>query len=228
MKPIDIATMIDFTAVTACATKTDVAELVSLAKQYHFKCIGTMPCFIPYARELLGEDEYTILGGCAGFPSGDDKTEIKVLQAKDMLADGCKEMDMVINIAYMKSGLYQEVLDDVCAVKRTVGDIPLKVILEVTYLNEDEIKRGCEIVAKAGAEFIKTGTGWAPEPTTIDHIKLIRSQVGDSLQIKAAGGIRDLDTLLRMRELGVTRFGIGKKSALKIMRTAQARYGNEL
>ncbi|MDR1029209.1 MAG: deoxyribose-phosphate aldolase [Clostridiales Family XIII bacterium] len=218
----EFANMVDFTAVSATATEDNVRELVELAKKYEFIAIGVVPCFVKLAKELIG-DAQIILGGSAGFPSGDDKTFIKVMMARDMLASGCTEIDMVVNIAYMKSHLFDKAEEDIKSVVDACDGTLLKVILEVTYMTDYEIGKGCEIIAKAGADYVKTGTGWAPNPTTVDHIKLMKAAIGDSIKIKAAGGIRTLETVETMIDLGVSRFGIGKDSALKIIGEIEAR-----
>ena len=176
---------------------------------------------LPLVRQLLGDQNEIIMAGGVGFPSGYAKTYIKVIETRDLLADGCREMDMVANIGYLKSGRFEDALDDIKAVLEVLDDIPLKVIIEVPHLTNDEIKRACDIVARSGAAYIKTGTGWALSPTTLDHIHVIKSQIGDSIKIKAAGGIRDLGTLLAMKEAGVSRFGIGKNPAMKIMKECE-------
>jgi deoxyribose-phosphate aldolase len=218
----EFAHLVDFTAVSAVATEDDVRELVDLAKKYKFIAIGVVPVFVKLAKELIG-DSGILLGGSSGFPSGNDKTTIKVMQARDMLAAGCDEMDMVINIAYMKSHLFDKAKDDIKAIVDAIDGMLLKVILEVTYMTDYEIRKGCEIIAEAGADFVKTGTGWAPQSTTIEHVRLIKDTVGSSLQIKAAGGIRTLETVETMLSMGVTRFGIGKSSALKIVGEIEAK-----
>ena len=218
----EFANMVDFTAVSPTVNEKDIRELVEYAKKYQFIAIGVPPCFVGLAIKLLGDTDI-ILGGSSGFPSGNDKTYIKVMMARDMLAAGCKEIDMVINIAYMKSGLYEKARDDIKAVVDAIDGTLLKVILEVPYMTDDEIKHGCEIIAEAGADYVKTGTGWAPNPTTIEQVRLIKSIVGNSLKIKVAGGVRTLDQVGQMIDIGVSRFGIGKNSALKIIEEIEAR-----
>ena len=127
---------------------------------------------------------------------------------------------MVQNITALKHGDYAEVGADIAAVKAAIGDTPLKVILEVSYLTDYEICKACEIAVENGASFVKTGTGWGPSPTTVNHIKLMKAAVGDRAQIKAAGGIRTVDTMMEMIDAGCTRFGIGLNSSVSILRQA--------
>ncbi|MEG0378194.1 MAG: deoxyribose-phosphate aldolase, partial [Eubacterium sp.] len=122
----------------------------------------------------------------------------------------------------LKSKMDDAVEADIRAVVKAVGDIPLKVILEVPLLTEDEIVRGAEIVKNSGASFVKTGTGWAGA-TTLRHIELIKKTVLDTIPIKVAGGVRDVDTLLKMVDMGVSRFGIGYRSAINIMEDYEKR-----
>lgn len=127
---------------------------------------------------------------------------------------------MVQNITALTHGDYQDVANDIAAVKAAIGEIPLKVILEVSYLNDYQIQKGAEIAVASGASFVKTGTGWGPKPSTVEHIKLIRDAIGTSAQIKAAGGVRTLNTVLEMIDAGCTRFGIGVNSSESILREA--------
>jgi deoxyribose-phosphate aldolase len=118
--------------------------------------------------------------------------------------------------------------DDIRSVVEAAGAVPVKVILEICYLTDDEIRRASEIGVKAGAAYIKTGTGWGPKPTTVETIRLIRQTIGDAALIKAAGGVRSLDILLEMEAAGCNRFGIGVRSAISILHEAYARAGIEI
>ena len=129
---------------------------------------------------------------------------------------------MVIQIGALKSGKYDRVRDDIKAVVEAC-DVPVKTILEVACLTDDEIRIGSRLAVEAGAAYVKTGTGWAGKPTTVDTIRLIKSEIGDAARIKAAGGIRDLATIEEMVRAGCSRFGIGLNSAIKIMEEAAAR-----
>lgn len=128
---------------------------------------------------------------------------------------------MVINVGALKSGAYDRVRDDIKAVVG-VCNVPVKSILEVAYLTEDEIRIASRLAVEAGVSFVKTGTGWAGKPTTVETIRIIKSEIGDAARIKAAGGVRELSTLLEMVEAGCSRFGIGLNSAIKILEQAKA------
>lgn len=223
-----IGRLIDVSAVRTDVTVTEIDKMIDVAKKYDCICTFAMPSFTGYVIEKLKDTPNTIVGGVVGFPSGADTTSIKVATAKENIALGCSELDMVINVGAMKSGLYDMVRDDIKAVVEAADGIPVKSILEVPYLTDDEIKRASLLAVEAGVTFVKTGTGWPQQHTTVEHVKLIKSVVGNSAFIKAAGGIRDLDTLLQMIEAGCSRFGIGIRSAISIFQEAYKRVGIEI
>jgi len=152
-----------------------------------------------------------------GFPSGAHSTAIKVAEAREQLAAGAVELDMVINVGMLRSGRDSFVEEDIRAVANAAGAVPLKVILEAHYLTDDEIVRGSRLAVRAGAAFVKTGTGWAPTGATLHNVRLIKSAVGESARVKAAGGVRDLKTVVEMIRLGVSRFGVGLATGAKIL-----------
>ncbi len=212
--------MIDLSCVKADSSIEEMNKMVQLAKDYNFVCCFAMPYYTKWLVEQLKDFPETVIGGAVGFPHGNDLTEVKILSAVTQKNLGCKEIDMVQNITALKHGDYDEVEKDIRAVKEAIGDTPLKVILEVSYLTDDEICRASEIAVKGGAHFVKTGTGWGNKPTTVDHIKLIHKTIGDSAKIKAAGGVRDLETILAMIDAGCSRFGIGVNSSIAILKEA--------
>ena len=219
--PYEIARMIDISAVRADSTLDEVRKVADAAKKYSFICAFALPCFTGELVQLLRDRNDIMVGGVSGFPSGADTTETKVAAAKQMLSLGVNEVDMVINIGALKSGRYDLVRDDIRAVVDACS-VPVKSILEVAYLTDDEIRIASRLAVEAGVAFVKTGTGWANKPTTVETIKLIKSEIGDSAKIKAAGGVRDLSTLLAMVREGCSRFGIGLNSAIKIIQEAEA------
>lgn len=213
--------IIDLSAVQAASTRADVEKTLEVAIQYGCYAIHALPGFIPYVRDHIetlppGTHRPT-LGGPVGFPSGNETTHIKVSQAKELLAFGCVEIDMVMNIAYMKSGMYSEMETDIQAVKNAIGKVPLKVILECHYLTDSEIGDAAKLAVQSGADWIKTATGWAPTGATLENVALIKKAIGDTAQIKAAGGVRNLETVQKMTDLGVERFGISYSSFVKII-----------
>ena len=140
----------------------------------------------------------------------------RVAQAKELVARGCDEIDMVMNVGKMRSGLAKEVAADIAAVKEVMGDMPLKVILECHHLTDRQIAEASVIAVDAGASWVKTGTGWAPTGATLENVKIMKDAVGDRARVKAAGGVRSLETIEKMVDLGVERFGIGCGTVKKL------------
>lgn len=219
---------IDISGVRADVSLRELDGIVAAAKRFRFVCAFAMPCFTRRLVRALADTPEVMVGGVVGFPSGADSTFVKTAAAKELLSFGVDELDMVINIGVLKSGADAVVRDDVRAVVDAAGGTPVKCILEVAHLTDDEIRRGSELAVGAGVAYVKTGTGWAGKPTTVEHIRLIRQTIGDAAKIKAAGGVRTLDTALAMMEAGCDRFGIGLKSALGIVEEAYARAGAPL
>ena len=222
-----IARMIDISSVKAESMVTEITRMVEVAKHFRFICSFAMPSFTKRLVDMLSTENDILVGGVVGFPSGTDTTSVKVATAKEMMAAGVDELDMVINVGALKSGLYDEVYNDIHSVVQTANGMPVKCILEIAHLTDDEIRRGSELAVRAGVTYVKTGTGWASKPTTVETIKIIKSEIGDSAKIKAAGGVRTLDTLLEMVDAGASRFGIGTNSAISIMKEAYVKYGKE-
>ncbi len=212
----EVARLIDISAVKTESSISDVNEVIDAAKKNNLICVFSMPCFVDYVVEQMKGYDTINIGGVVGFPSGSETTETKIFQAAQMKGKGCTEVDMVINVGKLKSGMYDEIVSEIKAIKATVSPLPLKVIIEVALLTDEEIVKASQLVVEGGADYVKTGTGWMGS-TTIDHVKLIKATVGDTIKLKVAGGVRDLETLKAMYELGVARFGIGYKSVLSII-----------
>lgn len=212
-----IAQMIDLSAVQAENNERYIRKLVDTAININCIAVFTLPSWIPFAKSLLGPDTPTLLGGAVGFPSGGNTTQIKVFETSELIQMGCSEIDVVVNIGKLLSGHYKEVYEDIRSVVDAAEKTPVKVIIECHYLSEKDILKSCDIVIKSGASWVKTGTGWAPTGATAENVKLIRDHVGNQVKIKAAGGIRDLASLLLLYDLGARRFGLGLNSALSII-----------
>lgn len=225
MNLLEIPRLIDISGVRTDVSLDEIDKIAAVAQQYRFVCAFAMPCFTRQLVNKLCNDNDIMVGGVVGFPSGADTTFVKVATAKDMIAAGVDELDMVINVGALKSGRYDLVRDDIKAVVEAAGCMPVKSILEIAYLSDDEIARGSLLAVEAGVTYVKTGTGWANKPTTVDTIKLIKRTIGDAALIKAAGGVRTLDTLLEMVDAGCSRFGIGLASVLSIMDEVYTREG---
>ncbi len=213
----DIARMIDISAVRTQHGEREITTLVENAKRYRFIAVHVLPCWVPLLKRLLIGEEDIMIGAPVGFPSGAHRTQIKVAEATMLIADGVQEMDMVINVGKLRSGCFADVEEDAAAVVKAAGPVPVKVIIETPYLDADEIKRACEICIKVGAAYVKTSTGWAPNGATLESIRLITSFVGNAIKVKAAGNIRDLDTMIQMYRMGVPRFGINLDSSMEIV-----------
>ncbi len=215
--------MLDLSAVRTDVDSSEVTRLAETAAKYHCVCAFVLPSHLPELHTLLADSPDVGLGAVVGFPSGAHSTAVKVSEAREQLAQGASELDMVINVGMLRSGRDRYVEDDIRAVVEAADGTPVKVILEAHYLTDDEIVRGSQIAVRAGAAFVKTGTGWAPTGATLDNVRLIKSAVGDRARIKAAGGVRNLETVVEMIRLGVSRFGVGLESGVKILDACAAR-----
>ncbi len=213
----DIAKMIDISCVRTISNEADIEEMANAAKQYGFGQVSVLQSFIPFTKQLIQDTPEIRLVGNVSFPSGSDSTSTKVFQAKEMVAAGCDEIDMVMNIGMLKSGYLREVKEDIQAVRDIIQPLPMKVIIEIMYLSQEEIKHACEISIECGATFVKTGTGWADRGTTLEDVLIVKSLVGDKIKIKASGGIRSVQTLVKMYQAGARRFGINLKSGIEIL-----------
>ncbi len=216
MTPREIAALIDVSAVRADSTLDDVRASAEMAMQYGCICVFALPAHTPYLIELLAGSP-TFAGGVVGFPGGAETTATKAATAAELVAMGCQEIDMVNNIAWLKAGDQARYINDIRTVVEASGGKPVKVILESHWLSADEIVRACEWCVEAGASWVKTGTGWPPTGATLENTALMKRTVGGRCQVKAAGGVRDLETLLAMYAAGVRRFGIGVKTAAAIL-----------
>jgi len=212
----EIAQMIDISAVRADSTIEEIKASAELAKQFGCICVFALPAHTPYLISQLGGST-VFAGGAVGFPGGGDTTSIKVATAKEVVAMGCQEVDMVNNVAWLKANNKQAYMNDVRSVVGAAGGKPVKVILECHWLTRDEIVLACEWCVEAGASWVKTGTGWAPTGATLENVALMKQAVGEHCQVKAAGGVKDLQTLLAMHERGVRRFGVGVRTARAIL-----------
>jgi deoxyribose-phosphate aldolase len=217
----EIAKLMDISAVRADSTIEEIKDSADLAKQFGCICVFALPAHTPYLISQLGGST-VIAGGAVGFPGGAETTATKVAITKEVVAMGCQEVDMVNNIAWLKANNKAAYINDVRSVVQAAGGKPVKVILECHWLTPAEIVRACEWSVEAGASWVKTATGWAPTGATLENVTLMKQTVGDRCQVKAAGGVKDLQTLLAMVERGVRRFGIGVRTARAILEGAAA------
>ena len=204
----DIAKTIDHSLLKPELDDTFVADGCRLAARYDVASVCVRPADVVLARELL-EGTDVAVGTTIGFPHGNHLTATKVFEAQRALADGATELDMVLQIGALKSGRDADVRADIAAVVEAghaAGAI-VKVIFENAYLTDDEKVRACHLTEAAGADFVKTSTGFAPSGATHDDLRLMRANTSPHIQVKAAGGVRTLDALLEVMALGVTRIG---------------------
>lgn len=218
LKTKDIARMIDISCVRSYMTYQDIEEMAWAALKYKFICAHVLPSNVPFAKKLLESDPDVMVGCPVGFPGGGVTTETKVFEMKQCFEMGADEVDAVMNIGWLRSGRYAETKEDIQKVIEAADGRPIKTIIEVMTLSDDQITQACRIAEEAGAAYIKTGTGWITgKPTTVHHIEVIKKQIGDRLGIKASGGIRGLKTVIDMYKLGVRRFGVGYTDAIDII-----------
>ncbi len=203
-----LAKTIDHSLLRPELTDQDIIEGCALARRYNVASVCVKPSHVPLAvREL--QDSRVAIGTVIGFPHGAHTTAVKVFEAKDALANGATELDMVINIGALRSGRSADVRYDIRAVTEVAhqSGALVKVIFENAYLTDEEKVLACQLTEQAGADFVKTSTGFASSGATIEDLKLMRATVGPQVQIKAAGGVRTLDALLAVIDAGCTRVG---------------------
>lgn len=218
----DIANTMDHSLLQPQMDKKDIEEGCAMAVKYNTISVCVRPCDIEYAADYL-KDTDIIITTVIAFPHGTATTESKVFETEDAIARGADEIDMVINIGKVKSHDWEYVEKDVRAVAEAAhrGGCQLKVILENAYLTEEEKIKACQICDKAGADFTKTSTGYAPSGSKIEDLKLMRANTSSRMQVKAAGGIRTLDDCLAIMATGTCR--IGTRSTAKILADAVER-----
>ena len=204
----DIAKTIDHSLLRPELDDAFVEDGCRLAAKYDVASVCVRPADVRRARAILDGTDVAV-GTTIGFPHGNHLTAVKVFEAERALEQGATELDMVIQIGALKSGRDRDVEDDIRAVVDVAhanGAI-VKVIFENAYLTEDEKIRACRLTEAAGGDFVKTSTGFAPSGATHDDLRLMRANTSPHIQVKAAGGVRTLDALLAVMELGVTRIG---------------------
>ncbi len=204
----ELAKVIDHSLLKPELTEADVIAGCELARRYHVASVCAKPCDVKLAKQLLAGSDVAV-GTVVGFPHGNSTTSVKVAEAKQALADGAVELDMVINVGALRSGKNDYVCDEIRAVvdvAHKAGAL-VKVILENAYLTHEEKIAGCKLAEEAGADFVKTSTGFAPTGATVEDIRLMRATVSPRVQVKAAHGVRTLQALLDVIDAGATRCG---------------------
>jgi deoxyribose-phosphate aldolase len=205
---------IDHTILKANATESDVAQLCDEARQHEFFSVCINSAWVPVARKLL-EGSSVKVCSVIGFPLGAMSTAAKVFEAKQAVEDGADEIDMVINVGWLKDGKDDAVREEIRAIKTAVGARVLKVIIETCYLSDAEKVRACELSVAAGADFVKTSTGCGTGGATVEDVRLMLDTVKEKALVKASGGVRDAEAAKKYIEMGVMR--LGTSNGIKIV-----------
>ena len=214
----DIFGKVDHTLLTQAATWAEIKQICDDAITYHTASVCIPPSFVKRAKEYVGDqmEVCTVIG----FPNGYNTTAVKVYETKDAIANGASEIDMVINIGDLKEKNYDAVLAEIKAIKEACQDKILKVIIETCLLTDDEKIKMCELVTEAGAEYIKTSTGFSTAGATFADIELFAKHIGKDVKMKAAGGISSFDDAEKFIGLGADRLGTSR--IVKLAKNEQA------
>lgn len=215
---VEIAKMIDHTLLKPDATDSDIKKLADEAKEYGFASVCVNPCHVKLVADALKGSDVKVCT-VIGFPLGANTTETKIFETKEAISNGANEIDMVLNIGKLKSGDYDYVKKDIEAVTKAAksfGEIVVKVILETCYLTDDEKVKACEITVDAGADFVKTSTGFGSGGATVHDVELMRKTVGENFGVKASGGVRTADFAKEIVKAGANR--IGTSSGIQIVK----------
>ena len=204
---------IDHTLLKPNSTKEQILKLCAEAKEYDFKTVCVNPCWIEVCKQEL---EGTNVGVCTviGFPLGAMSSKAKAFEAKDAVERGADEVDMVINIGWLKDHEDEKIIEEIKMIKEACDGHTLKVIIETCLLNEEEKVRACHDIMAAGGDFVKTSTGFSTSGATLEDVLLLKKTVGDKILVKAAGGVRSHDDLVKMIEAGANRIGTSSGVAL--------------
>lgn len=203
-----ILSYVDHTLLSPAATWEEIKQICDDGIKYKTASVCIPPCYVKQAKEYVNEK--VKICTVIGFPNGANTPEVKAYETKDAIKNGADEIDMVINIGNLKDGLYDDVLNEIKFIKSACKDKILKVIIETCLLTEEEKIRMCEIVSLAGADFIKTSTGFSTGGATFEDIALFAKHVDKKVKIKAAGGIKTMDDAEKFISLGATRLGTSR------------------
>ena len=206
---------IDHTLLRPTATGKDIIQLCTEALNYNFYGVCINGCHLPLAKDLL-KDSKVKLVAVVGFPLGSMSTQAKVNEAMVYMEQGAHELDMVLNIGWLRSGDYMAVQEEIRQVKEVAGNNVLKVILETCYLTDTEIITACNLAVNAKADFVKTSTGFGPRGASIEDVILMKKAAGNKIKIKASGGIKDAVTVQNYIDLGVARIGTSSGVAIVV------------
>ena len=223
LTPGDVAAMLDHSTLQPWLTEEDIRHGCEVALKYKTASVCARPCDVPVLAEMLKGSPVKVCT-VIGFPHGAHETAVKAAEARLAIEEGCQELDMVLNIGKLKYGDTDYVEAEIRELAEIAhaGNAILKVILETCYLTDEEKIEACRISERAGADFVKTSTGYGSAGCTMDDLKLMRANVSEKVRIKGSGGIRDLDTVLSARAVGASRCGVSATE--KIMAEAEKRY----
>lgn len=214
----NIAKYIDHTVLKGTTTSKEVEKLCLEAKEYGFYSVCVNGCFVKECKELLKDSDVKI-AAVVGFPLGAMTKTAKIFEAREAIANGANEIDMVINIGKLVEGDSKYVEDEIREIKEAIGENVLKVIIETCYLNEEQKMLACELSLKANADFVKTSTGFGTAGATFEDVILMKKMVGDNAEVKASGGVKSYETAEKYIELGATR--LGTSSGIEIIKGAK-------
>lgn len=214
---------IDHTILKADARQEKVQAIIDEAKKYEFASVCINPTWVAFAAEQL-KDEVSKVCTVIGFPLGANTSEVKAFEATDAIKKGADEVDMVINIGAAKDGKWDLVESDIAAVNAVKDGRILKVIIETSLLTDEEKVKACQAAQRAGADFVKTSTGFSTAGAKVEDVKLMRETVGPDMGVKASGGIRNLEDAKAMIEAGANRLGCSSGVAIMEGETANASY----
>ena len=219
---MEINKYIDHTTLKAMVQKEEIKKLCDEAKEYGFYSVCVNGANVSYAYSQV-KDSGVKVAAVVGFPLGAMSTEVKVFEAKKAIEDGASEIDMVINVGALKDGDYEYVEKEIAEIKKAIGDNVLKVIIETCYLTDEEKVKACELSVNANADFVKTSTGFGTGGATFEDVELMKKTVGDKAEVKASGGVKDLDTAKKYIELGAKR--LGTSSGIEIIKGLEIEEG---
>lgn len=211
---MDYFKYVDYTCLKPNATIRDIEALCNEALKYHVASVCVNPYYVPLVAELL-KDSNVEVTAVVGFPLGANTTRVKALEAIEAVEDGATEIDLVININALKNGEYDYVKEEIEEIRDSINGKTLKVIVETCYLTEEELKKMVEICNETFVSFIKTSTGYGTRGVSLEDIDIINKYKEEFLEIKASGGIKDLDLVDALLECGVTRLGMSNIDCLK-------------
>ncbi|PTK63406.1 deoxyribose-phosphate aldolase [Staphylococcus haemolyticus] len=203
---MNYAKFIDHTLLKPESTRQQIDQIIDEAKEYNFKSICVNPTHVKYAAERLNDSDVLVCT-VIGFPLGATTTATKIFETEDAIKNGASEIDMVINIGALKDGRFEDVQKDIEGVVGAANGKTVKVIIETVLLSDEEKVKASELAKAAGADFVKTSTGFARGGATPEDVKLMKDTVGDELEVKASGGVRSLEDFNKMIDAGATRIG---------------------